>query len=125
MQTEVILTTEAPTPGGAYSQAIRAGELVFLSGQVGIDPKTGQVREGVAAQTRQALHNLEAVLLAAGGSLDRLVKTTCFLTSIDAFAEFNAAYEQVMGEHKPTRSTVGVQLAGDYLVEIEGIALLG
>ena len=125
MQTEVILTTEAPTPGGAYSQAIRAGELVFLSGQVGKDPKTGQVREGVAAQTRQALHNLEAVLLAAGGSLDRLVKTTCFLTSIDTFAEFNAAYEQVMGEHKPTRSTVGVQLAGDYLVEIEGIALLG
>jgi 2-iminobutanoate/2-iminopropanoate deaminase len=125
LQTDVIATTEAPAAGGAYSQGIRAGGLLFLSGQVGIDPATRQVRDGVAAQTRQALHNLEAVLLAAGGSLDRLVKTTCFLTSMEAFAEFNAAYAEVMGEHRPTRSTVGVQLAAGYLVEIEGIALLG
>lgn len=125
MQIAMIETDDAPGPGGAYSQAIRAGELVMLSGQVGIDPLTGQVADGVAAQTRQALHNLEAVLHAAGGSLDRLIKTTCFLTSVDRFAEFNEAYGQVMGDHRPTRSTVGVQLAGGYLVEIEGIALLG
>ena len=124
MQIDVIATTNAPTAGGAYSQAIRAGELVFLSGQVGIDPETGKVRAGVHEQTRQALHNLEAVLRAAGGSLDRIVKTTCFLTSVDAFAEFNAAYEQVMGEHRPARSTVGAHIAGGYLVEIEGIAVL-
>ena len=125
MQIEVVLTTAAPTPGGGYSQAIRAGKLVFLAGQVGKDPTTGQVLDGVAAQTTQALRNLEAVLQAAGGSIDRLVKTTCFLTSIAEFDEFNAAYEQVLGGHKPARSTVGVELAGDLLVEIEGIAVLG
>lgn len=125
METEVILTAEAPIPGGAYSQAIRAGELIFLAGQVGRDPVTGDTREGVAAQTRQALHNLEAVLVSAGGSLDRLVKTTCFLTSISDFAEFNAAYEDVMGGHKPARSTVGVELPTGLLVEIEGVAVLG
>ena len=125
METEVILTAEAPIPGGAYSQAIRAGEVIFLAGQVGRDPATGDTCEGVAAQTRQALHNLEAVLVAAGGSLSQLVKTTCFLTSISDFAEFNAAYEDEMSGHKPARSTVGVQLATGLLVEIEGVAVLG
>lgn len=124
MQRETIATTDAPPPGGSYVQAIRAGELLVLSGQVGVDPATGQVAEGVAGQTRQALANLDAVLRAAGGSLRDLVKTTCFLTSVDAFAEFDAAYAETFGDHRPTRSTVGVALAGGYLVEIEGLALL-
>jgi 2-iminobutanoate/2-iminopropanoate deaminase len=98
--------------------------MLWLAGQVGIDPATGDVAEGVAGQTRQALRNLEAVLRAAGGSLESLVKTTCFLTRVDAFAEFNAAYVQVMGNHQPPRSTVGVELAGGYLVEIEGLAVI-
>jgi 2-iminobutanoate/2-iminopropanoate deaminase len=125
MQTEVIATDAAPAPGGAYVQAIKTGSIVVLSGQVGIDPATGEPPPGVAAQTRQALRNLEAVLVAAGGSLASLVKTTCFLTDVGAFGEFNAAFAEVMGDHRATRSTVGVQLAGGYLVEIEGLALLG
>jgi 2-iminobutanoate/2-iminopropanoate deaminase len=121
---EVITTTAAPAPGGAYSQAIRSGSVLWMAGQVGIDPSTGEVAEGVAAQTRQALLNLESVLQAAGGTLDNLVKTTCFITAVEAFAEFNRAYEDVMGSHKPPRSTVGVDLAGGYLVEIEGVAVI-
>ena len=124
MQTEAVTTDAAPAPGGAYVQALKAGSLVVLSGQVGIDPSTGRAPDGVAAQTRQALRNLEAVLTAAGGSLGSLVKTTCFLTDVDAFPEFNAAYAEAMGDHRPTRSTVGVALAGGFLVEIEGLAVL-
>lgn len=121
---EVIATEGAPAPGGAYSQAVRSGATLWLAGQVGIDPSTGDVAEGVAGQTRQALRNLEAVLRAAGGSLSSLVKTTCFLTDVDAFPEFNAVYDEVMAGHRPPRSTVGVHLAGGYLVEIEGVAVI-
>ena len=117
-------TTEAPKPGGAYSQGARVGSTLFLSGQVGIDPDTGEVREGLSEQTKQAIRNLEAVLRSAGGSLESIVKTTCFLVDTDGFAEFNAAYEEMMGSHRPGRSTVGVALAGGYLVEIECIAHL-
>jgi 2-iminobutanoate/2-iminopropanoate deaminase len=124
MLTETIAASDAPKPGGAYAQAIRFGDIVVLSGQVGVDPATGRCPSGVAAQTRRALLNLAAVLGAAGGSLADLIKTTCFLASVDSFAEFNAAYEEAMGSHRPARSTVGVNLPGDYLVEIEGIAVL-
>lgn len=124
MKAETIVAPGAPAPGGSYCHAIRAGNLLVLSGQVGVDPATGVVADGVAAQTKQALANLDAVLRAAGGSLASLVKTTCFLTSVDAFAEFDAAYAEAFGDHRPTRSTVGVALAGGYLVEIEGLALL-
>jgi 2-iminobutanoate/2-iminopropanoate deaminase len=124
MPTQTIATSDAPKPGGAYAQAIRNGDIVVLSGQVGVDPATGLLPSGVAAQTRRALLNLDAVLGAASGSLANLIKTTCFLASVDSFAEFNAAYEETMGSHRPARSTVGVKLPGDYLVEIEGIAVL-
>ena len=121
---DLISTDGAPAPAGAYSQAFRSGNTLWLAGQIGVDPATGKVAEGVAAQTRQALHNLEAVLRAAGGDLTSLVKTTCFLTDVEAFAEFNAAYDEVMDGHRPPRSTVGVRLAGGYLVEIEGAAVI-
>jgi 2-iminobutanoate/2-iminopropanoate deaminase len=121
---EILTTDEAPMPGGAYSQGVRVGSTLFLSGQVGIDPATGEVREGLAQQTRQAIRNLEGVLREAGGSLESIVKTTCFLVDVGQFAEFNAAYAEMMGDHRPGRSTVGVELAGGYLVEIECIAHL-
>lgn len=124
MHHQAISTANAPSPGGAYAQAIRHGDLVVLSGQVGVDPATGETVAGVAAQTRQALRNLLAVLAAAGGAPEHLVKTTCFLTDVTAFAEFDAAYAEVLGDLRPTRSTVGVQLAGGFLVEIEGLAIV-
>jgi 2-iminobutanoate/2-iminopropanoate deaminase len=121
---ELIATEDAPAPGGAPSQAFRSGCTLRLAGRVGIDPSTGEVAEGGAGQTRQALRNLKAVLRAAGGSLQTLLKTTYFLTRVYAFAEFNAAYEEVMGDDHPPRSTVGVELAGGYLSEIEGLAVI-
>jgi len=121
---ELISTSEAPQPGGAYAQAVRTGNLLLLAGQVGIDPASGQVGDGLAAQTRQAVSNLDAVLRAAGGSLDNLVKTTCFLAALDQFSIFNAAYAEALEDRRPARSTVGVALAGAYLIEIEGIAVL-
>jgi 2-iminobutanoate/2-iminopropanoate deaminase len=121
---DILSSNDAPTPGGPYSQGMRVGDLLFCSGQVGIDPATGSPVEGVAAQTRQALRNLEAVLRSAGASLENVVKTTCFLTDMSSFPEFNAAYVDVMGDHRPTRSTVGAALAPAYLVEIECIASL-
>lgn len=124
MKTEVIVAADAPLPGGAYSHAIRAGDILMLSGQVGVNPITGELADGVAAQTRQALRNLDAVLRAAGVSLRALTKTTCFLASVEMFAEFDAAYRQAMGESRPARSTIGVQLPGSYLIEIEGIAVV-
>ena len=124
MPTHTIVAADAPKPGGHYAHAIRHGEIVVLSGQVGVDPATGRVPPGVGAQTSQALRNLDAVLRAAGGSLAALIKTTCFLASVDSFAEFNAAYEEAMRDHRPARSTVGVNLPGGYLVEIEGLAVV-
>lgn len=124
MSAEAISTDGSPKPGGAYSQAMRLGDVVAVAGQVGIDPATLSTLEGVEAQTRQALMNLEAILVAAGGSLQSLVKTTCFLASMEDFAAFNSAYAAVMGDHLPARSTVGVGLVSGFLVEIEGIAVI-
>lgn len=124
MMSEVIESRGAPAPAAAYSQGLRVGSLVALSGQVGIVPGTGAIADGVAAQTWQAVANLEAVLASAGGSLQSLVKTTCFLAAIEDFGEFDAAYAEAMGDHRPARSTVGVRLPGAYLVEIEGLAVL-
>ncbi len=124
MKPQPILAEAAPTPGGAYSHAMRVGNIVFLAGQVGVDPKTGITPDGVPAQTEQALRNLESVLHSLGSSLKSIVKTTCFLRDLATFDEFNTAYARVMGDHKPARSTIGVQLASHYLVEIEAVATL-
>ncbi|MFC4555001.1 RidA family protein [Georgenia faecalis] len=120
-----ITTPDAPSPAGAYSQGVRAhGTVVAVSGQVGLDPATGELVTGIDAQTRQALANVEAVLRAAGASLADVVKTTCFLTDLSYFAEFNAVYREVLGEAFPARSTVGVGLAPGMLVEIEALAVV-
>jgi 2-iminobutanoate/2-iminopropanoate deaminase len=120
----VVHTKHAPAAVGPYSQAIQADNLIFASGQLGLNPDTGQLRKGVEAQTRQILKNLASVLEAAGSSMDNVVKTTIFLTNMSDFATVNALYAEAFGSEPPARSTVQVAalpLGG--LVEIELIAL--
>lgn len=121
-----VTTDKAPPAMGPYSQAIVAGDLVFCAGQLGLDPVTRQIVGGdIKAQTRRVLDNLEAVLQAAGSSLDRVVKTTVFLEDIAEFAAMNEVYAERFGPHRPARSTVQVaKLPGTGgRVEIECIAL--
>jgi 2-iminobutanoate/2-iminopropanoate deaminase len=121
-----ILTERAPAPVGPYSQAIRVDGFLFCSGQVGLDPATGNlVAGGVAEQTRQVLDNLAAVLAGAELGLDAIVKTTIFLVDIADFATVNAVYGERMGTPPPARSTVAVAaLPLGARVEIEAIAAL-
>ncbi|MBP6440102.1 MAG: RidA family protein [Caldilineaceae bacterium] len=122
---KVISTSQAPAAIGPYSQAIRSGNLLFASGQLGLDPATGNLVEGIEAQTRQALANLQAVLAAAGGSVANVVKTTIFLADMADFATVNAIYGEVFRHEPPARSTVQVAaLPKGGLVEIEVIARL-
>jgi 2-iminobutanoate/2-iminopropanoate deaminase len=125
-QRRVIQTDAAPGAIGPYSQAIAAAGLVFAAGQVGLDPVTRQLREGVAAQAEQAVANVSGVLEAAGSGLERVVKTTIFLTDMDDFATVNEVYARAMIEPFPARSTIAVkQLPLGALVEIEVVALAG
>ena len=118
-----IYTENAPAAIGPYSQAIVHGDLVFTSGQIPIDPTTGNVdAEGIIAQTEQVMKNLEAVLTAAGSSFEKAVKTTCFLSDMADFAAFNEVYAKYFTE-KPARSCVAVKsLPKGVLVEVEVIA---
>jgi 2-iminobutanoate/2-iminopropanoate deaminase len=117
-------TAEAPAAIGPYSQAVVSGGWVFTSGQIGLDPATGEVVEGgVVAQTHRVLANLGAVLRAAGATRDDVVKTTVFLTSMDDFGTFNPIYEAWFGDARPARSTVQVsRLPRGVCIEIEAIA---
>ncbi len=128
MTREVIRTEKGPAVIGPYSQAIRfaAGRMVFVSGQVPIDPATGAlVPGGIREQTRRAIANLEAILAAAGASLATVVKTTVFLADLGDFAEMNAVYADCFGAEPPARSTVEVsRLPKDSRVEIEALALV-
>lgn len=109
-------------PLGPYTPAVRAGDFVFVSGQVGI-ADGALVDGGVAGQTRQVITNLTAQLDSMGASLTDVVKTTCFLVDMDAFATFNDAYVDAMGSHRPARSTVAVrELPIGAVVEIEAVA---
>jgi 2-iminobutanoate/2-iminopropanoate deaminase len=121
----VISTPNAPKAIGPYSQAIRARGLVFVSGQVAIDPATQQVIEGdVAAQTERVIKNLSAVLSSAESSLDHVVRTTVFLKNMNDFAAMNEVYGKFFNVTPPARSTVEVaRLPKDVLVEIDVIAL--
>ena len=126
-RSQSIETAKAPTPVGPYSQAIRNGQFLFLSGQVGLDPDTGKiVNGGVAKQAGQALRNLESVVHEAGGTIGDIVKTTIFLTDMSDFATVNQVYEGLFGELRPARSTVEVsRLPLDADMEIEAIAMIG
>ena len=125
MEKTVLHTDRAPAAIGPYSQGICAGNLVFVSGQLPIDPKTGDFPEGVQAQTEQSLKNLSAILESAGTGLDRVVKTTVFLSDMNDFAAMNGIYRAFFGaEGCPARSAVEVaRLPKDALVEIEAIAI--
>jgi len=124
---QIIETKDAPQAIGPYSQAVRASGFVFASGQIPIDPQTGEfVSGGVAEQTAQVLKNLSALLEAAGTGLDRVVKTTVFLADMNDFAAMNEVYAKFFAEHPPARATVeAARLPRDARVEIEAIALAG
>jgi 2-iminobutanoate/2-iminopropanoate deaminase len=125
MNRETIQTDKAPQAIGPYAQAIKANGFVYTAGQIPIDPKTnGFVEGGIAAQTRQVLENLKAVLEAAGSSLDQVIKATVFLKNIADFASVNEIYAEYLGNAKPARSTVAVaELPRGALVEIDLVAL--
>jgi 2-iminobutanoate/2-iminopropanoate deaminase len=122
---DVIATKDAPQAIGPYSQAVRANGLVFTSGQISIDPTNQQLISGdVATQTERVLRNLEAILAAAGSSIEKVVKTTVFLKSMGDFAAMNEVYGRHFTSAPPARSTVEVaRLPKDVLVEIDVIAL--
>ncbi len=123
----IVQTDKAPAAIGPYSQAVKAGGFVFLSGQVALDPASGQVVEGdVRAQTERVLQNLQAVLAAAGSSLAAVVKTTVFLADMNDFAAMNEVYRRFFSSDPPARVTVQVaRLPKDVPVEIDLIALAG
>lgn len=126
MEKKVIATKHAPAAVGPYSQAIQAGHFLYTAGQIALDPATGQlVGSDVASQTGQVLRNLQAILEAAGTTLDRVVKTTVFLQTMADFAAMNEVYGKQFGDQPPARSTVAVAgLPLGALVEIEAVALL-
>ena len=123
---DAVATSSAPRAAGPYSQAVRAGDFLFVSGQIPIDPATGALVEGdVAHQTRRVLVNLQAILAAAGASLDDVVRTTVFLASLDDFAAMNAAYGEFFALPAPARSTVeAAGLPKGARLEIDVIAYL-
>lgn len=118
-----IATDKAPGAIGPYSQAIDAGTFVFISGQIPVDPATGNIPEGITAQTAQSIANLKAILAEAGLSVDNVVKTTVFLADMNDFAAMNAVYAEAFTAPFPARSAVAVrELPKQVLVEIEVIA---
>ena len=122
----VIQTKDAPAAIGTYSQAVRAGDTVYLSGQIGLDPATMQMAEGVEAQTQRVFRNLAAVADAAGMSLDQAVRMTVYLTDLAHFARVNVIMAQYVREPFPARAAVGVaSLPRGALVEIDAILHAG
>jgi 2-iminobutanoate/2-iminopropanoate deaminase len=120
-----IRTDAAPKPVAAYSQGIVANGFLFTAGQVGFDPATGKLVDGLEAQVERSLENVRAILAAAGLSITHLVKVTLFVTDMTKFAAINAIYERFLGEHRPARTTVGVSaLPGGSLFEVDAVALL-
>ena len=121
---ETVSTKEAPAAIGPYSQAIKVGNLLFLAGQISIDPKSGQFNAGsIEEQTKLTMDNLKAVLAAAGMSMDNVVSTSVFLKDLNDFAKMNAAYATYFKDNPPARATVQVaRLPRDALVEISAIA---
>ena len=124
MSKQIVLTAQAPAPIGPYSQAVRCGNLLFLSGQIPLDPATGQIVEGgVAVQTERVLRNLAAVLESAGASLAQVLKTTVYLKDLADFGAMNEVYGRFFGANPPARSTLqAARLPRDASIEIDLIA---
>ena len=119
---KVVITDRAPEAIGPYSQAFRAGDILFVSGQIPLDPATGTIPEGIAAQTEQACRNVAEVVKTAGMKMDDVVKTTCFLADMGDFAAFNEVYAKYFTS-RPARSCVAVkEIPRGCLCEIEAIA---
>ena len=120
---EIIATEAAPAAIGPYSQAVRYGNLLFVSGQIALDPATGEIMSGdIAVQTKRVLENLKAIVEAGGMELKHVLKCTCFLENMEDFAKFNSVYNTYFAEVHPARETVEVsRLPKDVLVEISAI----
>lgn len=121
-----ISTPDAPGPAGHYSQAIVHGGMVYVSGQLPIDPRTGEKRVGsIEEQTEQALQNLAAILRAAGSDLDQVVKTTVYISDIQLWGRVNAVYSRFFGKHRPARAVVPTrELHFGFQIEIEAVAVV-
>ena len=126
MRKEIISTKDAPQAIGPYSQAVRFDNLVFVSGQIPIEPESGKILKGnIREQTRQILENLNSILAAAGSSLDNVLRTTVFLTNLENYSVVNEAYAQYFNDLPPARSTVQVaKLPMDAQIEIDAIACI-
>ena len=125
MPKQAYQTDKAPRPGGAYSQCIRAGDFLYIAGQVPVDPTTGKLVNGeIEDQTARVLDNIRAILEAAGATMGDVVKTTVHLSDISLFARFNEVYSTYFPEPKPARTTTGSQLPG-FHVEIDVVAYTG
>ncbi len=125
MTREIIKTDKAPEAIGPYSQAVKFGNLLFVSGQVPIDPATGKMSDDIKTQVRQSLENLKAILTAAGTSLENVLKTTVFLKNMDDFTAMNEVYREYFPKDPPARSAVQVsKIPRDSMVEIEAIAAI-
>ena len=123
MEKKVIVSEKSPAAIGPYSQAITVGNMLFTSGQIPINPATGDIPEGVEAQAEQALTNVKNLIEAAGGSIENVVKTTVFIKEMDDFAKVNAVYAKYFEKDCPARSCVEVaRLPKDVLLEVEAIA---
>ncbi|TAE24278.1 MAG: RidA family protein [Cytophagales bacterium] len=121
---DAITTPNAPQPAGHYAQAVAWDRLVFVAGQLPVRPNGEHVTGDIEAQTRQALANVEAILNASGSGLDRVLKTTVFVTDVALWPAVNTMYAEVFGEHRPARSVVPVkELHYGFLIEIEAIAV--
>jgi 2-iminobutanoate/2-iminopropanoate deaminase len=125
MSVEAIQTAKAPAAIGPYSQAIRANGFVFVSGQIPLDPETGEIASGdFSGQARQSLENLKQVLIASGAGLDKVVAVDVFITDISRFLVFNKVYEEYFSAHKPARAVVEVKgLPRGVMVEVKCIAV--
>lgn len=126
MKIEYLATEKAPAAVGPYSQGIKAGQFVFTSGQLPLDPKTGQlVQDDIQTATRVALENVKAVLAASGATLDDVVKVTVFVKDMNDFGKINEVYAEFFANHKPARSLVEVaRLPKDGVIEIEAVAAI-
>jgi 2-iminobutanoate/2-iminopropanoate deaminase len=124
MSRKVVRTKKAVKPLGAYSQAIVTGNLVFVAGQAGLDPKTVKEPKGIKAQTRQTFENIKAILEAAGTSLDSVVRVGVFLRDIHDFDAYNKTYLEFFPKDQPARITVQAKLYGKLLIEAEAIAVI-